>query len=71
MMVRYILCCDENHKFEAWFHCEFEAKRQIEHDTLVCPLCELATIGNMSLGTDEQSVLDEAWSIKLQAPALH
>ena len=41
-MIRYVLRCDQGHKFEAWFRSEADPESMLESGETTCPLCELA-----------------------------
>jgi len=43
-MIKYILRCTDDHKFEAWFRSEAEFDRQVAADPAICPVCELAAL---------------------------
>ena len=44
-MVRYILCCDKNHKLEAWFRSHVDCERLMALGAMICPLCERTEAG--------------------------
>jgi hypothetical protein len=39
-MIRYVLRCDEEHRFEAWFRSQADAERTLAPGQAVCPVCE-------------------------------
>ena len=41
-MTRYVLRCDQAHKFEAWFHSQADAEQSLTPGRVSCPVCELA-----------------------------
>ena len=41
-MVRYVLCCDKDHKLEAWFRSHADCERLMALRIMVCPLCQQA-----------------------------
>lgn len=45
-MIKYVLRCDDNHKFEAWFSAKADCERLIAAGEIGCPLCERSAIEN-------------------------
>ncbi|MEX0854077.1 MAG: DUF1178 family protein [Bauldia sp.] len=43
-MIRYVLRCDEEHRFEAWFRSKADCERTFASGQTICPLCELKAI---------------------------
>ena len=43
-MVRYVLRCSEQHKFEAWLRSESDFERTFASGKTGCPICEIAAI---------------------------
>jgi hypothetical protein len=39
-MVRYVVRCDHQHKFEAWFRSAADAERMLAPGQAGCPVCE-------------------------------
>lgn len=42
-MVRFVLRCEQAHKFEAWFRSEADSERALAVGEPACPICERAT----------------------------
>lgn len=47
-MVRYVFRCDEQHRFEAWFHSEADNERALALGETRCPLCEIAALETLN-----------------------
>jgi hypothetical protein len=47
-MIRYVLRCDEGHKFEAWFRSKTDPERTVASGETTCPLCELAAFKSVT-----------------------
>ena len=41
-MVRYVLRCDEDHRFEAWFRSQADSEHALKSGQATCPVCERA-----------------------------
>ena len=39
-MIRYVVRCEEAHKFEAWFRSEADCDRALASGEPMCPVCE-------------------------------
>ena len=39
-MIRYVVRCDQAHKFEAWFRSEADCDRALASNEPQCPVCE-------------------------------
>lgn len=48
IMIRYVLRCDEEHRFEAWFRSKADYERTLVSGETTCPLCELTAIESVA-----------------------
>ena len=39
-MIRYVVRCDQAHKFEAWYRSEADSERALASGEPQCPICE-------------------------------
>ena len=46
-MIRYVLRCDHDHKFEAWFRSQADCERLIAAGEATCPFCELSALSSV------------------------
>ena len=46
-MIRYVLRCDDDHRFEAWFRSKTDCELLIVSGETTCPLCELSAMDSI------------------------
>jgi len=59
-MIRYVLRCDDNHKFEAWFRSRADCERLTRRGEASCPLCDGALPDEIVPAPPQANLTDRA-----------